>query len=91
MPLPDTLSRKAAIITFVALLIISLFLAIGHTANFFLLVFGGILFSALLSSPANFIGQKAKISYGFSLSCVLGLPIALLGYCPAPTVDQQVE
>jgi len=46
------ISSKAAIVSFVALLVIALFLLIWHVPTFFLLVFGGILFSVLLSSLA---------------------------------------
>lgn len=90
----QSISSKAAISTFVALLLIALFLLIWHTAKFFLLVFGGILFSVLLSSLAYFLHQKTKLRYTFSLALIMvGLVVILGGtvLLMAPTVSQQAE
>jgi len=89
-----TISSKAAIVSFVALLIIALFLLIWHIPTFFLLVFGGILFSVLLSSLAHLLNRKTKIRYSISLLLVLLLLVAIIGgtiWLLAPTVSQQAE
>lgn len=90
----NKISVKAAISAFVALLLIALFLLIWQTANFFLLVFGGILFSVLLSSLAYFLHRKTKMKYTFSLVLVLLALVVLLGgtvLLLAPTVSQQAD
>ncbi|KAA9340543.1 AI-2E family transporter [Adhaeribacter soli] len=91
---PNSISSKAAITAFVSLLLIALFLLFWYTANFFLLVFGGILFSILLSSLAYFLYRKTKIQYPISLLLVLVLLVVILGgiiLLAAPTVSQQAE
>ena len=88
------IASKAAISTFVALLLIALFLLIWHTANFFLLVFSGILFSVLISALAHFLSRKTKIRYTISLLIVMVLLVVLLGgtiLLLAPTVSQQAQ
>jgi len=65
------ISSKAVIVSFVALLVIALFLLIWHVPTFFLLIFGGVLFSVLLSALAHLIQSKTKISYSISLLLVL--------------------
>ncbi|QMU27100.1 AI-2E family transporter [Adhaeribacter radiodurans] len=87
-------ASKAAIFSFVSLLLIALFMLIWHTANFFLLVFGGILFSVLVSSLAYFLSHKTKIRYTISLLLVLVLLVGILGgtfWLLAPTVSEQAE
>lgn len=88
------ISVKAAIASFVALLILALFLLIRHVASFFLLVFGGILFGVLLSSLAHFLERKTKIKYSI---CLLLVMVALVGIITgtilllAPTVSDQAD
>src|SRR5690349_12508025 len=86
--------RKAAATSLVALLMAALLLLIGYAANFFLLVFGGILIGVLLSSLASFLHRKTGLGYGLSLAAVVLLLLGLtLGtsWLLAPTVNQQAE
>ena len=90
----SNISSKAAIVSFVVLLIIALFLLVWQIPTFFLLVFGGILFGVLLSSLAHLISGKTKISYSISLLVVLLLLVLIIGgtiWLLAPTVSQQAE
>jgi len=89
-----TISSKAAIVSFVSLLIVALFLLIWHIPTFFLLVFGGVLFGVLLSSLAHLLQRKTKIKYSISLLLVLLLLVIIIGgtiWLLAPTVTQQAE
>ncbi|QNF31320.1 AI-2E family transporter (plasmid) [Adhaeribacter swui] len=88
------IAEKAGIVSFVGLLLVALFLLIWHVANFFLLVFGGILFNVLLSALAYFLHRKIKLSYTFSLVLVIVALVIVLGSTVlllAPTVSQQAE
>ncbi len=94
MPTSNSFSRQAATASFVALVMISLFLLIGYAANFFLLVFGGILFGVLLSALARLLQKKTKMGYGLALACVMGVLVLVIGgtiWLLAPTVSQQTE
>jgi predicted PurR-regulated permease PerM len=88
------ISSKAAITSFVALLIVALFLLIWHTASFFFLVFGGILFSVLLSSLAHFLERKTKIRYSICLLLVMLVLVGIITgtiFLLAPTVSNQAD
>jgi len=88
------IAGKTAIISFVALLSIALFLLIWYVPTFFLLVFGGILFGVLFSSLAHLLNRKTKIRYSISLLLVLLLLVGIIGgtiWFLAPTVSQQAE
>ncbi|GEO04806.1 AI-2E family transporter [Adhaeribacter aerolatus] len=88
------ISYRAAVASFVALLFISLFWLVSHTANFFLLVFGGILFGVLLSALSGFLSKKTGLRYSFSLLVVMLLLLLIIGgtiWLLAPTVSQQAD
>lgn len=89
-----SISYKAASATFVALLLIALFLLIWHFPQFFLLVFAGILFGVMISGIALFLSRKSGMRYGFALAIVLIFLAALIttGFMLlAPTVSEQAE
>jgi len=88
------ISYRAAVVSFVALLLIVLFWLVSYATTFFLLVFGGILFGVLLSSLAHFLSNKISIRYSISLLLVALFLIILIGgtiWILAPTVGRQAE
>ena len=90
----NNISYRAAVASLVALLMTTLFLLIGYTANFFLLVFGGILFGVLLSALAHGLNRLTKIKYGISVLLVVLLLAGVIAgtiWFLAPTVSQQAE
>ena len=68
-PTPS-LARRAATATFVGLLIVALFLLVGYAANFFFLVFGGIIVAVVISGLSEFVSTKTPLSYGVSMGVV---------------------
>ncbi|MBC7920015.1 MAG: AI-2E family transporter [Ferruginibacter sp.] len=89
-----TFPRKAGVASLIALLITALFLLVGYAADFFLLLFGGILIGVLLSALSHLISDRTRISYGISLVVVLLLLVLLIGgtvWLLAPSVGRQAD
>ncbi|WP_461151061.1 AI-2E family transporter [Spirosoma pulveris] len=85
---------RTATAAFICLLIAALFLLVGYAANFFFLVFGGIIVAVVLSGLSQFVSSKTRLSYGLSLGLVMLLLIALVVgiiWGLAPTVSQQAN
>lgn len=59
-------ARRAATAAFISLLILALFLLVGYAANFFFLVFGGIIVAVVLSALGHFVSDKTSLSYSLS-------------------------
>lgn len=79
---------------FIALLMLSGFALIIYLVNFFLVVFAGIFFSVLLNYASNWISDKLKIKYGFSLVIVVVLILGFftgLIFLIGPSVGQQIN
>ena len=79
---------------FISLLILALFLLIGYAANFFFLVFGGIIFAVVISALSHFVSDKTSLSYSLSVALVLILLVVLIGgtiWLLAPVVSQQAD
>jgi predicted PurR-regulated permease PerM len=86
--------RKIVSATFVILLVISGFLLIGYAFQFFLLIFGALLFAVLLRAGTNFLKEKAKFPdwLGLTLTAILFFGIfALIVILIIPTVANQAE
>ena len=86
--------RQAAGFWFVGLLIIALFLLVGYSASFFFLVFGGIVFSVVISALAHFLSGKTPLPYGAAVAVVLLLLLGIIGgggWLLAPTVSAQAD
>ncbi len=72
----------------------ALFMLVGYSASFFFLVFGGIVFSVVISGLAHFLSDKTPLPYGASVAVVL---LVLLGiivggiWLLAPTVGRQID
>lgn len=89
-----SLPKRVATATFVGLLVLALFLLVGYAANFFFLVFGGILFAVVISAPSHWVSRKIGLSYGLSVGVVLLLLVLLIGgagWLLAPTVSEQAD
>jgi predicted PurR-regulated permease PerM len=87
-------ARRAATAAFVSLLILALFLLVGYAANFFFLVFGGIIFAVVISALGHFLSDKTSLSYNLSVALVLILLVVLIGgtvWALAPVVNQQAN
>lgn len=84
--------RRVATATFVALLLLALFLLVGYEASFFFLVFGGITFAVVISGLAHFVERKTPLSYGVAVVLVL-LAALLAGtvWALAPSVSEQAS
>ncbi len=87
-------ARRAATAAFISLLILALFLLVGYAANFFFLVFGGIIFAVVISALSHFVSDKTSLSYSLSVALVLILLVVLIGgtvWLLAPVVSQQAN
>lgn len=86
--------RRVATASFIALLLLALFLLVGYAANFFFLVFGGITFAVVISALAHFVRGKTPLSYGASVAVVLLLLAVLIAgtiWALAPSVSEQAS
>jgi predicted PurR-regulated permease PerM len=86
--------RRVATATFIALLLLSLFLLIGYAASFFFLVFGGIAFAVVLSALAHVVERNTPLSYGVAVAAVVVLLAALIAGTIgvlAPSVSEQAS
>lgn len=91
---PPSFARRIATASLIALLIVALFALIIYAANFFFLVFGGIIFAVVLSALSHFVSRKTPLSYGLSLGLVLLLLAALIAgaiWGLAPSVSRQAD
>ncbi len=73
---------------------LALFLLVGYAANFFFLVFGGIIFAVVISALGHFVSDKTSLSYSLSVALVLVLLTTLIGgtiWLLAPVVSQQAD
>ena len=87
-------ARRVATAAFISLLILVLFLLVGYAANFFFLVFGGIIFAVVISALSHFVSDKTPLSYSLSVALVLILLVVLIGgtiWLLSPTVSQQAD
>lgn len=87
-------ARRAATAASVSLLMLALFLLVGYAANFFFLVFGGIIFAVVISALSHFVSDKTPLSYSLSVALVLVLLVVLIGgaiWLLAPAVSQQAD
>ena len=87
-------ARRVATAAFISLLILALFWLIGYAANFFFLVFGGIIFAVVISGLSHFVSDKTPLSYSLSVALVLILLVVLIGgtiWLLAPVVSQQAD
>ena len=87
-------ARRVTTAAFISLLLVALFLLIGYAANFFFLVFGGILFAVVISALSHWVSRKTPLSYGLSVvAVVLGivLLIAVGVALMAPAVSRQAD
>ncbi|GAA4455628.1 AI-2E family transporter [Nibrella saemangeumensis] len=94
MEQPISFTRKAAIAALVSLTIASLFLLIGYAADFFFLVFGGILFGVLISGLTSLFSRLTGLRYSLSMAAVCLLILLIIGatgWLMAPSVSQQVD
>lgn len=94
MKQPESFARRCATASLIALLLIALFLLIGYAANFFFLVFGGILFAVVLSALSHFVSRKTPLSYGVSLGLIMVVLVLLLAgaiWGLAPSISQQAD
>ncbi|CCH55933.1 UPF0118 membrane protein [Fibrisoma limi BUZ 3] len=87
-------ARRVVIAAFISLLLVALFLLIGYAANFFFVVFGGILFAVVISALSHWVNRKTPLSYGISVVVVvlgivllIAVGIALM----APAVSRQAD
>jgi predicted PurR-regulated permease PerM len=90
----SSFSQRAAIAAFVSLLMTTLFLLVGYAANFFFLVFGGIIVAVVISGLSHFVSRKTSLSYGLSLGLVMLLLVGLIAgivWGLAPSVSQQAD
>ncbi|WP_345265360.1 AI-2E family transporter [Nibrella viscosa] len=86
--------RKAAIAAFVGLSIACLFLLVAYAANFFFLVFGGILFGVLISGLTSLFSRLTGLRYSLSMVVVCLLILLLIGgtgWLLAPKISRQVD
>ncbi|MBA3898789.1 MAG: AI-2E family transporter [Bacteroidetes bacterium] len=86
--------RKIVSATFVVLLIVSGFLLFGYAIQFFLLIFGALLFAVLLRAGTNFLKAKTKMPdwLGLILTAILFFGIfASIVILIIPTVAKQAE
>jgi predicted PurR-regulated permease PerM len=89
-----TYTQKVVIAVCVILTIAGLAYLIVTTFNFFLLIFGGILFAVMIRAAANWIHGKTNLNMGLSLTVAL---ILIFGFVAAtvrfvaPTVSNQIE
>ncbi|AKD54050.1 hypothetical protein [Spirosoma radiotolerans] len=56
-------SVRTSTAAFICLLMAALFLLVGFAANFFFLVFGGIIVAVVLSGLSQFASSKTRLSY----------------------------
>ncbi|WP_338874675.1 AI-2E family transporter [Spirosoma sp. SC4-14] len=87
-------ARKVAVFWFVGLLVAALFILVGYAAQFFFLVFGGILFAVVINALSCFVSHKTSLSYSLSMTLVAVLILLLVGttgWLLAPTVSRQAN
>ncbi|RIV27194.1 AI-2E family transporter [Fibrisoma montanum] len=87
-------ARRVATAAFVSLMLVVLFLLIGYAANFFFLVFGGILFAVVISALSHWVSSRTPLSYNLSVGVVvLGLVLLIAGgiLLMAPAVSRQAD
>ena len=87
-------ARRIATASLVVLLMVVLFGLVGYAANFFFLVFGGIIFAVVLSALSHFVSRKTPLSYGVSLGVVMLLLVGIIAgtiWLLAPSIGQQVD
>jgi len=86
--------RRIVAATFVVLLMICGFLLVGYTFQFFLLIFGAILFAVLLRAGTNFFKATLKVPDGVGLTLTtfifIGLIVGIIVLL-IPTVTVQVQ
>lgn len=86
--------RKVIVATFAVLLMICGFLLIGYAIQFFLLIFGAILFGVMLRAGTNFLKEKANVPDGLGVAIstvvyigiIVGIIILII-----PRVSEQVQ
>ncbi|CAN5286241.1 AI-2E family transporter [soil metagenome] len=89
-----TFIRRVVAATFVILLMICGFILIGYAIQFFLLIFGAVLFAVLLRAGTNFLKEKVKVPDGVGLSITTFAFIGILAgiiILLIPTVTVQVQ
>lgn len=86
--------RRVIAATFAVLLMICGFLLFGYAIQFFLLIFGAILFAVLLRAGANFLKEKAKVPDGLGVAITTLVFIGVLAgiiILIIPRVSEQVQ
>ena len=86
--------RKVIVATFAVLLMICGFLLFGYAIQFFLLIFGAILFGVMLRAGTNFLKEKANVPDGLGVAIstvvyigiIVGIIILII-----PKVSEQVQ
>lgn len=90
----QALIKKVASATFVVLIIIGVFLLVGYAFQFFLLIFGAILFAVILRAGTNFFKRKINIPDGLALGLTtllfVGFMVTVI-WLIIPTVSEQME
>ncbi|MGA0557371.1 AI-2E family transporter [Larkinella sp. VNQ87] len=83
---------KATLFWFIGLTLTAFFLLAAYAAQFFFLVFGGILFAVIISALSHVVSDKTRLSYRASVALVTVSLLLLIGgaiWLLAPTVSQQ--
>jgi predicted PurR-regulated permease PerM len=78
----------------IGLALAALFLLVAYAAQFFFLVFGGILFAVIISAMSHLVSRNTPFSYSVSLGVVavtLVLLISAAVWLLAPTVTEQAN
>lgn len=90
----QALIKKVTSATFIVLIIIGAFLLVGYALQFFLLIFGAVLFAVMLRAGTNFLKRKIKIPDGLALGLTIlffvGLMVTVI-WLIIPTVSEQME
>lgn len=87
-------ARRMATASLIVLLMVVLFGLVGYAANFFFLVFGGLIVAVVVSAMSHFVSRKTPLSYGVSLGLVMLVLVALIAgaiWVLAPSVSRQAD